>query len=240
MGAFAGTSAIFPAHPRHPNLPASAAGWLVGGTWCVVQALTRPDLTVGVLLDEEGASLTRAGGIWDQYARPRDVGLVEYQGRHLLTQDLRLIFDGWPNYRMPQRWMDRYVNILEEIADRGLPIRLVGPVQHAERKWVIEGIDFADARREIGMGRTIRVRVTLHLLEYVTGEYLEKLPKGNAQPRSFRWYVVVTGDDLQRIATKTLGRSAQWPEIEALNDGMRGVKLDPTRFPVGTRIKVPK
>lgn len=234
--------AIFPKHPSHPRLPANAAGWLVGGTWVVIQALTRPDLTVGVLLDEEGASVTRAGGIWEQYARPRDVGLVEYNGRELLTQDVRVIFDGWPgNVRgLGTRWMDHYVNLVEEIADRGLPIRLVGPVAHSERKWVIEGIDFNETIREVNFGRRIRQRVTLHLLEYVVGEYLEKLPKGAAQPRSFRWYVIVKGDDLAKIATKVLGRAALWPDIEQLNDGLRGIKLNPIRFPVGSRIKVPK
>lgn len=232
--------AVFPAHPPHPNLPASAAGSLTGGTWVVIQALTRPDLTVGVLLDEDGARLTRAGGIWEQHTRPRDVGIVEYGGRELLTQDLSIIYDGWPSYGFGERWMDRYINIVEEIADRGLPIRLIGPVIHAERKWVIEGIDFGDVIRETSSGRRLRQRLVCHLLEYVVGEHLAKLPKSKAQPRSFRWYVVEHGDDLQRVAVKALGRASRWPEVEAINDGMRGVKFDPGRFPPGTRIKVPK
>lgn len=232
--------AIFPAHPQHPQLPANAAGWLVGGTWVTIQALTRPDLTVSLLLDEAGAQVTRSGGIWEEYARPRDVGIVEYNGRELQTQTLAVVFDGWPNYNgAKERWMDRYIDIVEEIADRGLPLRLVGPVSHAERKWVIQGIDYGDQIRTVDSGRRLRQKAVLHLLEYVVGEYLEKLPKSTAQPRSFRWYLIAPGDDLQKIAVKTLGRAAQWPQIEALNDGLRGVKLGPA-FPAGTRIKVPK
>lgn len=233
--------AIWPNHPAHPNLPASSAGWLTGGTWVVIQALTRPDLTVGVLLDEEGDRVTRAGGIWEEFARPGDVGIVEYRGRQLLTKELAIIYDGWPNIPgLGERWMDHYINLLEEIADRGLPVRLVGPVVHAERKWVIENLDFGETLRTVTTGRRLRQRIVVHLLEYVLGEQLQKLPKSKATPRSFRWYVVEHGDDLQRIATKALGRSSRWPEIARINDGMRGVKLDPRRFPPGTRIKVPK
>jgi hypothetical protein len=231
----------WPNHPGHPTLPASAAGWLRGGEWVVIQGLSRPDLTISVLLDEEGARITRAGGIWEQIPRPRDVGVVEYNGRELLTQDLAIILDGFAlSSRYGERWMDRYINILEELADRGAPVRLLGPVYHAERKWVIESIDFGTTIGQITSGRRLRQHLILHLLEYVVAEYFEKLPKGAAQPRSFRWYVVVWGDDLGRIATKTLGRLARWPEIQELNPGMRGVKLDPTRYPPGTRIKVPK
>lgn len=87
--------AVFPAHPGHPNPPASAGGWLDGGTWIVVQAAKRVEFTVSCLLDADGFQLTQHGAVWEQHKRPRGTALTEWQGRKNFAASVAIVAEGW-------------------------------------------------------------------------------------------------------------------------------------------------
>jgi hypothetical protein len=123
--------------------------------------------------------------------------------------------------------------------DTPLTVRIVGPVPFWGKRWAIEQLDYGDCLRDIVTGRRMRQHLVLHLLEYVQPDDLTQLPRAAATPAQTRQYTIVRGDDLQKIAQKTLGKAARWKDIEKLNPPMRGIKLDAKRFPAGKKIKVP-
>jgi hypothetical protein len=127
---------------------------------------------------------------------------------------------------------------LEEMASTPLTVRVIGPVPYWGLRWAITSLEYGDNYlRDVNTGRRMRQELTVHLLEYIRADNLDRL-RGSAQPKRVRFYSINRGDDLQKIAHKTLGKASRWQEIAKLNAGMRGVKL-PARYKVGARIKVP-
>lgn len=59
-------------------------------------------------------------------------------------------------------------------------VRLYGAVPHADKRWVVTGIDWGDCIRDQRTGRRMRQEVTVHLLEFYEPSALRTLPRGNA------------------------------------------------------------
>lgn len=231
--------------PAPPPIEGTRAGWLVGGHWVVIQAWAK-SLAVVALLDEEGARPTGSGGEWEVHDRPRAAGITEWQGRRNKRLELPIIVEGWVTdaggyggARPRGEWIEGQLATLEEMVDTPHTIRLVGAVPHSGRQWAIEEIDYRADLRDVVTGRRMRQYLTLHLVEFIAPDELAKLPRAGAEPTNTRKYKIVRGDNLQKIAQKTLKKASRWKEIEKLNAGMRGIKLAPKKFPVGKQIKVP-
>jgi hypothetical protein len=197
-----------------------AKGHLAGSHHVQIYALTI-QAHINVLLDEPGAKLTGGFGNWESVPVPRGVPFAQWTGRSLYTMDVALLIDGWHH----QRSVEPEISKLEQMADRPgsqatpPPVRLVGAVPHAWRTWVITGLDWGDALRRFKTGVRLRQGVTVHLLEYQDASTVSALPPA---PRKHR---VTKDDDCKKLAARYLGKSSRWPDIVALNKGLRGWQL---------------
>jgi hypothetical protein len=224
--------------PSVPPILGVRAGWLWPGHHVIVQSW-EGQLALVALIGPDGVKPIGTGAEWEVLARPRNVGITEWQGRHNKRLEADLIIEGWVTRDGGGLWIEDHIQVLETMCDTPMTVRLVGPVPHWGRQWAIEQVVYGEELRDIVTGRRMRQRLTLHLVEYVQPEDLAKLPRAAATPAQTRQYTIVKGDDLQKIAQKTLGKAARWKEIEKLNPPMRGIKLDAKKFPTGKKIKVP-
>lgn len=228
---------VLPA-PSVPPILGVRAGWLWPGHHVIIQSW-EGKLSLVALIEGNGARPTDSGADWEVLDRPRAAGITEWQGRHNKRLELPIIIEGWVTRDGGGLWIEDHVATLEEMLDTPLTIRVVGPIPFWGLRWAITAIDYGDCLRDIVTGRRMRQHLVLHLVEYIQPEDLEKLPRAAATPAQTRQYTIVKGDDLQKIAQKTLGKAARWQEIEKLNPPMRGIKLDAKQFPAGKKIKVP-
>lgn len=235
--------------PSVPPVLGTRAGWLWGGHHVIIQSW-EGRLAVVALLTGDPVKPSRASGArWDILERPPRQGvdwskatsgdITEWKGRRNKRLDLPILIEGWVTRAGGGQWIETQVAALEEMQDTPLTLRVVGPIPYWGVQWVIDDIDYGDYIRDAATGRRMRQSLLLHLLEYVQPDQLAKLPRAKAAPKPARTYSIVKGDTLQKIATKTLGKASRWQEIVKLNTGMRGIKLDAKKFPVGHKIKVP-
>lgn len=83
-------------------------------------------------------------------------------------------------------WMEANIKRLESLAlrqpgdDAPRALRIYGPVPHANRRWVIQSMEWGDAIRDQHTGRRIRQQVTVHLVEFHHPQDLVTLPRGRA------------------------------------------------------------
>jgi hypothetical protein len=220
--------------PSVPRILGARAGWLLAGHHAIIQSW-EGRYAVIALLQDQGAHLAATGAEWDVIPRPQRTGVTEHKNNRNRELELHLMLDRWTSGGD----VERQIAALEAIARAPLTVRVVGPIPYAGIRWVIRDIDYGDYLRDAANGRRVRQDFTLHLLEYVQPAALAKIPRAGAEPKPTRTYRIVRGDDLAKIASKTLHKASRWREIVKLNKGMRGVKLDPRKFKVGTKIKVP-
>jgi hypothetical protein len=220
--------------PTVPPILGARAGWLWPSHHVIVQSW-EGRYAVVALLQANGAHPAATGAEWDVVARPQKEGITEWKGNRNRELELHLMLDRWT----AGGDIEKQIDALEQIARTALTVRVVGPIPYWGVRWAIREIDYGDYLRDAATARRVRQDVTLHLLEYIQPDALAKIPRAGAEPKPARTYSIVKGDDLSKIAQKTLGKAARWPEIVKLNTGMRGVKLDPKKFKAGTKIKVP-
>jgi nucleoid-associated protein YgaU len=220
--------------PSVPPIIGVRAGWLWPGHHAIIQSW-EGRLAVVALLQDQGAHPAATGAEWEVVARPQKEGVTEWKGNRNRELELALRLDRW----IAGGDVERQIDQLEEMVRTPLTVRVVGPIPYWGVRWAIQTIDYGDYRRDDTTARRVRQDFTLHLLEYVQPDTLVKIPRAGAEPKPTRTYTIVKGDDLQKIAQKALGKASRWPEIAKLNAGMRGIKLDPKKFKVGAKIKVP-
>jgi hypothetical protein len=219
--------------PAVPRIIGTRAGWLTPGHHAIVQSW-EGRYAVVALLQEHGAHPATTSAEWEVLSRPQKVGVTEHKLTRNRELELALRLDAFATGHD----VEGQVGTIEAIARTPLTVRVVGPVPYWGVRWAIQSVDYGDYLRDTATGRRVRQDVTLHLLEYVAPDELAKIPRARAAPKPTRQYRIVRGDDLQKIARKTLGKATRWGEIAKLN-GLRSVKLDPRKFKPGTKIKVP-
>lgn len=135
------------------------------------------------------------------YNQPGSAPITWFQGRENKTKTLQIILDGYTprtvvRWSRPRRgniggWIqgppsvrrrvvrrrgpvEQQIRILEEIADRGLTVRLIGPVRHTDRRWAIKEIAFGDYINDQA-GRAVRQQLTLSLVEFASATGIGRL-----------------------------------------------------------------
>lgn len=108
-------------------------------------------------------------------------------------------------------------------APRGEPARTTrGPVA--------EGIEFGTRRRN----ETRKPPRTTAGAQPVSTVRPDPKPAQEPAADGAAVYIVASGDSLERIARKMLGKGSRWPELQALNGG-----VDPLKLHVGMKLKLP-
>jgi LysM repeat protein len=205
--------------------------------WIVMQANARDTWTC-FLLGPEGAHVAEGYAEWEQFARPRQTAVTEWRKMRNLKLTVDALYDG---FAIGGRSIEGEITKLEALAEGGTggedaTVKLFGPIPRiTNKRWAIETLEWGDFIRHIGgIGERLRQQVTIKLLEYVAPTNIIQVPAATT-----RKYTLVRGDDLQKIAKKMLGKANRWKEIEKLNKGMRGIKINTKLFPAGKQITIP-
>lgn len=70
-------------------------GQLMGSIWCMLQAWPYSNLYSIAMLGPQGGRITDGYGDWSATERPKDVSIIEWQGRKPYAMSLDLMWDGW-------------------------------------------------------------------------------------------------------------------------------------------------
>lgn len=196
-------STTAPKIPR--SLPGSGkAGRLTSGHWVIIQAWADP-LAVAARLGPDGDQPKPVTGKWDEIARPPRLDdwdkpgsapISWFAGRGRRGKTLVIVLDGWTRrlvtVRVKQRGkkpvtrrvarrgrhVEGEIDILEQICERGLTVRLIGPLRHTDRRFVINSVSRGDSPAPIRhpkTGRLMRQAIVLDLDEYVPSAGLQRL-----------------------------------------------------------------
>lgn len=205
-----------------------------------------PDFRIDGWLGPDSPKYTGGFGGWNVTPRPRQIGMVTYDGVEPITLEFQLLWDGvlgTGHRRRPRRHSNSVEPYIRELlavvrgdkeSDPGI-VRVEGIPSLPTKRWVITNVEFGDAiRRESDMHR-IRLLLNFTLLEYVPPKY-EKLRKrafGKDLGKTVT-HTVKTGETPSIIAKR---RHCKWTDIRRLNQAV--VRSANQKLKKGTRIRVP-
>jgi hypothetical protein len=195
------------------------------------------------------SSLTRAGGSggWQIVDRPRRAATVEWLDYSPFELTLPLLLGGGIPQGSVEHACSRVEGWQKPAPGSITPpvLSISGPVPHADLKWVVKGLAWAEALRHPTAGYRVQQTVNVTLLEYVPAQIsLSSVsPAKAAQTRqatspsataSGRTYTVKSGDTLSGIAARVLGDYRRYTELASLN------KIrDPNQIRVGQVLALP-
>jgi LysM domain len=205
-----------------------------------------PDMTLEGWLGPDSPKYTGGFGGWNITPRPRQVGMVTFDGVEPITLEFQLVWDGILGSGRHRRPREHVQSIEPDIRDLLAVVRgdkesdpgicrVEGIPSLPTKRWVISNVEFGDAiRRESDMHRT-RLMLTFTMIEYVPPKF-ERLRK-----RAF-------GKDLGKTVTHTVGahetpniiakrRHCKWTDIRQLNQQI--VRTANQKLKVGTKLRVP-
>lgn len=212
-----------------------------------------PPVKVKALLGEEFPTVTGGYGGWTLVERAREVSLTRWAGIEPLRMSVSLLLDDWDGSTAV---LDDAIRSLEIMAsptratahgNRPPFVLLTGPVPHTTVVWVIEDLAWGDTvGDEYGIIR--RQAVTVSLLQFVDVDVATGRSKGpkagstisaqgpwtySGQPT--KTATVHAGEDLRKVAARTLGKASRWGEIARLNGNIR----DPRSVKAGQTVILP-
>lgn len=203
----------------------------------------------------DGAAIVTEGYAgWSVTARPKDVGVVDWQGRNPMAIEIPFLLDYYTEAAPgsgrdnPGADCENQVTNLEALCGIGSHAQPsvcyvdgYGRIPHDytiynKNQWVIEQVtwDRGQEIRSAYSGRRLKCGGTLTIRQYITAsDILHRIsPTQRATPP--RTYKVKRGDNLTKIAAKFYGDANQWKKIADAN------KLrDPRSLKIGMTIKIP-
>jgi hypothetical protein len=201
-----------------------------------------PSITLTALLDTDGAKIVGGYGGWEVITRPRRQGITNWAGRSPFSMTIAIILDGFAQDRkVDTDWSKLERLSLPHPNPGGEPpvVELRGDaIPHSDLLWVVDNIDPGETILDQG-GNMLRRHAVVSLIRYVAMDRIQLSAAANArnkgQPSGSRNIEARAGDSLSKIASRELGDSKRWKEIQTLNPNIR----DPNRITVGTDIKIP-
>jgi len=199
------------------------------------------------------AELTRTGAAgWQINDRPRAGATTEWVDHGPFNLSIPLMLDGIseqpfdspvsvePDIARVKSWETRASGAMQPPV-----VKVTGPVDHGNHKWVVSSVDWMAALRHPTNGHRWQQELTLVLLQYVPPTVTlaktspakaaqERQASGGSSTGSVRRYTVKSGDTLPSIAAKLLGSASDWPKIAQLN-GIR----DSRSLKAGQVLKIP-
>lgn len=209
---------------------------------------------VTCLLGANGVQVQSDGyGGWSTVSRPRNVGLLTWDGFAPLTMTVDVLFDGLQDGRS----VEQDIVNLEKLAGRGPGVgsqtqppdvtltshsgfaSLVPHNFNGESvPWVVTVIDWGDMLRRRDDGHRVRQAATVTIQQHVQDKRLKAASvaqRKNAHGRRHRTHIVRKGETLMSIARAEYGNADRWQDIAKAN----GIK-DPRHPAIGKHLKLPK
>lgn len=222
-----------------------------------------PDQIFYITSEEDGTSfhasfadgapiVTEGYAGWQVVARPRMVGITEWQGRNPIAIEIPFMIDYWigsVDLEHPGVTCEEQVSRLEKLCGIGTnrqpPICRVnsdGVIPHdysfrPHMKWVIENVswDRAIELRHGTTGRRLRCGGTLIIREFVTTRDILRKIKQTDRAVKPRIHIVKKHETLGKIANRFYHDPNRWKVIADANN-MR----DRRSLYVGQRLKIPR
>jgi hypothetical protein len=186
------------------------------------------------------AKISDGFGGWQIIARPRKVGLTQFQGRNPFGMQLNLMFDGYDKGQSQENSLRTLTWMAIPPQDDPDPrkVRLFGPAlpYPSSGDWVINGFEYGDAVIWDKTGKyRLRQDVTLTLMRHVAPDVLNNVQINPGLSVSKSQLVnVKAGDTLKKLAAQHYGDASLWYIILDAN-GMR----DPTQINKMKKIRIP-
>lgn len=197
--------------------------------------------SVDVMLGEGPPRIVTSDTGWVTVARPAQAGIVEWEGFEPVAQEVPIRIDGLKE----DRSREAEVSLLRTIAGIGLrdpdgyspsAVRINGPINFPQKRWIIAGIDEADIVRSSRDGHIRRYDATLQLIEYINPDQIRWRRRKKTR-RSPAFYEVKEGDTLASIAQFLWGDKSKWRQLgNAQKPPLRDARR---KLEAGTRLRVP-
>jgi nucleoid-associated protein YgaU len=202
----------------------------------------------------DGAAIVTEGYAgWHVVDRPREVGIVEWQGRNPMAIEIPFLIDYWfdeHDINTPGQKCENQIKTLERLCGIGShqqpPICTVnadGAIPHdysinKKNEWVIESVtwDRAVELRRGDNGRRLRAGGTILIRQFITARDILHRLKPGERARKPSFWTVKKGDTLMKIAKKVYGDASKWKIIADAN-GFRDRRRP---LVIGSRLKIPR
>jgi hypothetical protein len=189
---------------------------------------------------------------WQVISRPKDVGIVEWQGRNPMSIEIPFLIDYFiddPDINLPGAQCEAKIKILERMCGIGShaqpPILRVdggGLIPHdytinKKLNWVIENLtwDKAVEYRDLYSGRRRRAGGTIVIREFRTAKEILRTIKSSDRARRPKWHIVKKGENLKKIAGIYYRDPNKWKLISDANN-----IRDPRHLKINSRLKIPR
>jgi LysM domain len=205
-----------------------------------------PDFRLDGWLGPDSPRYTGGFGGWTITPRPRQIGMVTYDGQEPITLEFQMVWDGILGTRgrfIPRRdplSVEPHIRELLAVvrgdseSDPGI-VRIEGIPSLPAKRWVISNIEFGDAIRRVSDMHRTRLTLTFTMLEYVPPHF--KTIKKNAFGKTKGKTVIIfvgRGDTPHKIAKR---RHCKWTDIRRLNQKI--VRSANQQLRAGIKLRVP-
>lgn len=187
---------------------------------------------------------------WQVISRPRNIGIVEWQGRNPMAIEIPFLIDYWQSgLDRPGVHCEAQVATLEKLCGVGSssqpPICTVdgdGVIPHDHTlwkggRWVIEQVtwDRGVELRNSTSGRRLRCGGTIQIRQFVAAQDVIRKVKPKQRASVPKTYIVKKGDTLSKIAKWFYKDANRWTLIADANH-----LRDRRSLRVGQRLKIPR
>jgi hypothetical protein len=205
-----------------------------------------PDFDLLGWLGPDSPKYTGGFGGWTVTPRPRQVGMVTYDGVEPIELQFQLLWDGILRadrrrrpYEHPSSVEPAIRDLLAVVrgdkeSDPGI-VKVEGIPSLPTDRWVIRNVEFGDAIRRISDMHRTRLMLTFTLLEFVPPKFegLKRRAFGKDLRKTGIWKVH-TGDTPHSIAKH---QHCKWTDIRELNHDL--VRSANQKLKAGTKLRVP-
>jgi hypothetical protein len=194
-----------------------------------------PQLSLVTLLGPEPVRVTAGVGGWAVTPRPRQVGMVTWEGVEPLQVELSLLFDGFAAHKSQETPLRRLLKVARGDDESPPGVLEVAGVPLPADEWVIEDMQYGDVIVSAHSMRRTRQAVTLTLREHIDPTYLQlrrrALAGGKAKTR------VVTSRKGDTPATVARRQHCKWTELRSLNPTL--IHKANQKLKTGTKLRAP-
>jgi hypothetical protein len=195
------------------------------------------------------AIVTEGYAGWQVVPRPREIGVVEWQGRNPMAIEIPFMIDYFTAIESASDRCESKVTVLETMCGIGThnqpPILRVdgeGAIPHdytinKQLVWVIEQLTWSKEieLRDRVTGRRVRAGGTIQIRQFITAKDILRTIGPKSRARIPRVHTVVRGENLRKIANIYYGEPNKWKIIADANN-----LRDPRNLKINAKLKIPR
>lgn len=211
--------------------------------WITITPVDPPAASLQVYLGPDRPTPSGGVGGWSTVQRPKRRSLTEWQGVDPATLSVNVLLGGSPTADIQDR-VRHLVTLGLPTAATGQPpiLRISGPIQHGNRRWVINELAWGDFERRQSDGVLYRQLVTITFLEFVASDLVmlgHLTPAQLAAARAQALAASAAAAAAQSAATSALAPAASSDPLANIAagltaDGMPADDPEPTLSKFGT------